>query len=254
MVLPTPHDIAPLPSPPESDDDLEAGRGHDADLSLTREDATENIGLVSSTRRKGKSKSPIRREGTDAAADLVLPLHTPPSFNDVVTRKSASSKLQTQTSLSAVVPTVPMQVASTSNPLDLLMDTAPSGMYSAPPLQPSSKETEDMKFEMLRTSNLEPDTEPDATTIRLVGGGGETGMSQNPVETNAEEVEETQSDSSHTVHHGKTLGHETSTPVATPNKENKKSKSSLASLKRFSVAALGRKRDSVSSVKDALSR
>jgi hypothetical protein len=90
--LPTPHDIAPLPSPPESDDDLEAGRGHDAELSLTREDDTENIGLVTSTRRRGKSKSPIRHEGTDSTTDSVLPLPpTPRSSNDLVTRKSASS-------------------------------------------------------------------------------------------------------------------------------------------------------------------
>jgi hypothetical protein len=76
-------------------------------------------------------------------------------------------------------------------------------------------------------------------------------MSRSPVEVAAEEVKENHSDASHTVY-GTT--HETETNTSTQAaalKEHKKSKTSLASLKRFSVGAFGRKKDSDLSMKDA---
>lgn len=255
--LPTPHDIAPLPSPPESDDDLEAGRGHDAELSMTREDETEDVGLVTSTRRRGKSKSPMRQEGTDSTTDSVLPL--PPTYNSLVTRKSASSSnLYTKTLQSSMEPiSVP---APTPSVPDLLMDTTPSTLSSAPPLEPSlsghAKGTDGLDSEIPTASNLEvnqeetraPDCEPDTTTIRLIGGGGETGISRSPVEIAAEEVEKNHSD---TIY-GTTYDTETTTSNQAATPKEKKSKTSLASLKRFSVGAFGRKKDSDLSAKDAL--
>lgn len=251
--LPTPHDIAPLSSPPESDDDLEAGRGHDAELSMTREDETENVGLVTSSRRRGRSKSPMRREGTDSTTDSVLPPPpTPRSYDDLVTRKSTSSSNLHMKTLQSTAPTISVP--------DLLMDTTPSTLNSAPPLEPSlsghANEADDLESEILTASNLEvnqeesrvPDSELDTTTIRLIGGGGETGISRSPVEVAAEEENP---DTSHTVY-GTNHDTETTTSnwTATP-KEQKKSKSGLASLKRFSVGAFGRKKDSDLSVKDA---
>jgi hypothetical protein len=73
------------------------------------------------------------------------------------------------------------------------------------------------------------------------------------VEVAADGVEENHSDPSPT----RTTyeSENTSIPAATPiNKVHKKSKTSLANLKRFSVGAFVRKKDSVSSMKDAPSR
>lgn len=267
VALPTPHDIAPLPSPPESDDDLEAGRGHENELSLAREDYTENIGLVTST-RKGKSKSPIRREGTDGTMDSMLPLPpTPRSSNDLITPMLALSQdLHSKKSYSTALPgsATAVQVLTSTNTPDLLMDSTPSNLSSAPPLKPSlsSGHAKDLKLELPTSSDAvgnqeeahTQDAELGATTIRLIGGGGETGVSESPVEANTgSEVKETEPEPSPPVYQGTTT-ESSSTPAAVPNKDHKKSKNSLVNLKRFSVGTFGRKKDSVSSVKDAHSR
>jgi len=231
VALPLPHEISPSQSPPESghssmDDDLESGR-----INGMRE-VSEDIGLVTSTRRTGKSKSPARRETSDASGSA-LPLSPPPPELLSSTRtiiKSSSPAL--------IIP-------------DLLEDSTP-GLIQAP-LEPSPSQITDG----LPSSppNLIMDTSSDidgvelpVTTIRLIGGGGLAGTSQGPIELSQEE------DPQPYVTNDSELVHEVPvTPADAGTKKNdKKSKSSLA-LKRISQLGGLRKKDSTSSMKEVVS-
>lgn len=300
--LPTPQDIVPLPSPPDSlhfDDDLEAGRGHGVELSMSTLSRDEDLGLVTATRRTGKSKSPIQRESSDAtASSLPLP-PTPPG--DLVTPETNSLFSNSDVNTLPIVAPVPVQAALTAkNVPDLLTDLTPGALEidNAPTLKPSpslssfstgsrtpQKEKEiNMNFS---TGSSSKGTEEEAlavvepvSTIRLIGGGGQSGVSQSPVKVTADEItldHRPDSSSSHSTQlYLKDLSEITpaATPMSTPpatesaasgpetsdaasvvagKKGNKKSKGSLVSLKRFSVGALGKKKDSASSVKDVLS-
>jgi hypothetical protein len=100
-----------------------------------------------------------------------------------------------------------------------------------------------------------PDAEPDITTIRLIGGGGEIHKSHSPVEVDAEEVREIDSEPSPpAVHHDTNHESESNSSTQATAPSNKKLKNGLVNLKRFSIGAFGRNRDSVSSLKDASSR
>jgi hypothetical protein len=301
--LPTPQDIAPLPSPPESlhfDDDLEAGRGHGAELSMSTLSRDEDLGFVTATRRTGKSKSPIQRESSDTTASS-LPLPPTPPGDLKTDSLFSNSNMNT---LPIVAP-VPVQAALTAKDVpDLLTDPTPGALEidSAPTLKPSpslsSFSTGSRTPQMEKETNMnfptgssskgtEEETfavvEP-VSTIRLIGGGGQSGVSQSPVKVTAEEItldHHTDSSSPHSTHfylkdlseitpvatsmstpmstppatESAASGPETSdaTPVVAGKKGHKKSKGSLVSLKRFSVGALGKKKDSASSVKDVLS-
>ncbi len=299
--LPTPQDIAPLPSPPDSfhsDDDLEAGRGHGVELSMSTLSRDEDLGLVTATRRTGKSKSPIQRESSDATASS-LPLPPTPPSGDLVTPKTNSLYSNSNMNILPIVAPVPVQAALTAKDVpDLLTDPIPGALEidSAPTLKPSpssssfstgsrtpQKEKETNMNFPTGSSNKGTEEETLAvvepvSTIRLIGGGGQSGVSQSPVKVTAEEItldHRPDSSSPHSTHfslkdlsditpvaapmstppatESAASGPETSdaAPVVAGKKGHKKSKGSLASLKRFSVGALGKKKDS--SVKDVLS-
>ena len=235
VALPLPHEISPSQSPPESghssmDDDLESGR-----INGMRE-VSEDIGLVTSTRRTGKSKSPARRETSDASGSA-LPLSPPPPELLPSTRTIIKS--------SSPAPIIP----------DLLEDSTP-GLIQAP-LEPSPSQITDglssspPNLIMDASSGIDGDEVP-LTTIRLIGGGGQAGTSQGPIELSQEEE-----DPQLYVTNDSELVHEvavTSADVGTKNndKVQKKSKSSLA-LKRISQLGGLRKKDSTSSMKEVVS-
>lgn len=265
--LPTAHDIAPLSSPSDSlhYDDLEAGHGHGVELSsstLTKEIDTENIGLVTSTRRTGKSKSPIRQETSDST-DSALPL-PPTSPSDDLTPKSTSFPAlnpRKSPSTTALPIAGHVSLSSTSNSVpDLLMESTPAAvMSSAPPLEPSlsssarTMHTENLEIPTPSSSKKDVEEAPSMDTkihtVRLIGGGGESGIAQSPIEIVAPSVNDQPEPSPPVAM--------TTVPALTletelPKKVHKKSKSGLANLKRFSVGALIRKKDSVSSMKDSV--
>lgn len=238
VVLPLPHEITPLPSPPGSahssmDGDLESGR-----INGMR-DVSEDIGLVTSTRRTGKSKSPARRETSDASGSA-LPLSPPPpellpSTRPIVTKSSSPA------------PIIP----------DLLEDSTP-GLIQAP-LEPSLSQiiTDSLSSSppnlIVDTSSpsIDEDEAPN-TTIRLIGGGGQAGISQGP----AELLQEEEDPQPHVANDSELVPMVPATPADIGTKKgdkvHKKSKSSLA-LKRISQLGGLRKKDSASSMKEVVS-
>lgn len=296
MVLPTLHDIVPLPSPPESlrSDDLEAGHGHGVELSMSTLRGDEDLGLVSATRRTGKS---IQREASDVTTSSLPLSPTPPSDNLTTTKANSPPNSNLNTELVNTVPIVepvPVQAALAAKHVpDLLTDPTLGAMeiHSAPPLKPSpsfssfstgshtpQKETEaneDVPVESSSKETNEENLTGVEPTIRLIGGGGHSGVSQMPMESTAEELPLDQLSDSSSPHSNffsqkglndvapvvtsvtepASSGHAASeaTPaLGAEKKGHKKSKGSLASLKRFSVSGLGKKKDpaSASSMKD----
>ncbi|KAF8968404.1 hypothetical protein BDZ97DRAFT_1696836 [Flammula alnicola] len=226
VALPTALDIAPPPSPPDSlqfEDDLESGR---------MREVNEDIGLVTSTRKTGKSRSPIRRETSDASGSA-LPMSPPPPDMSVSPHPSTSS-----TNPVSPAPIIP----------DLLADEPLEQLPAQIILENSVPTPSELQMD---TSSV-PDEEavPD-TTIRLVGGGGEAGIAS-PVAILAEEeiqpAEPVVKDSD-----AASVTSITSSEAAKQSeKTHKKSKSSLA-LKRLSqLGGLRKKSDSTSSVKEVV--
>ena len=228
VILPTPLDITSSPSPPPfqnpSFEDLESGR-----VNGMREVA-EDIGLVTSTRKTGKAKSPLRLDSSDAIGSAIPMLSPPPPLISPVALPATS----------AIFPsTFPV-------PPDLLADSIPGigkELIEPSPLTPE-----------VTHPPLEPDTFNDdlmaETTIRLVGGSGQAGGAEIPVASSPIEeqppLEATKDPDVATINSFET--------GSKPNeKSHQKLKSNLASLKK--IGQLGRtiKRDSVSSLKGILS-
>lgn len=149
LELPTPRDIAALPSPPDSahssfDDDLESGRSPRTQIMREQE------AMVS----KKSVKSPsIIFENADASGSHPSP---------IAARAS------------------PTLLGRMSPPPenDLLVDTAPSEttpIMESNPLPPRSSTPPPSKTDILVDDKVEEDVDPDMT-IRLVGGGGQTGV------------------------------------------------------------------------------
>ncbi|KDR81892.1 hypothetical protein GALMADRAFT_240172 [Galerina marginata CBS 339.88] len=241
VVLPTPLDIAPLPSPPDSghsslDEDLEAGR-----INGMRE-LSEDVGLVTSTRRTGKSKSPIRRETSDASGSA-LPM-TPPLSVSPPPQASSSSSTKS-----------PAPVVA-----DLLADLSMSPTMDRKPMEPTpaqilSEDSSQLKLDSSAEVEVENNPEPD-TTIRLVGGGGQAGIAESPVEASFV-LEEAELEVPTAPKESDAVSVESASTSDAGNKKDvkthKKSKSSIASLKRFSQLGLKKMTDSASSTKGAVS-
>ncbi|CAA7265352.1 unnamed protein product [Cyclocybe aegerita] len=251
--LPTFSDIAPFPSPPESGhsslEDLETGR-----MSTGMREASEDVGLVTATRRTGKS--PIRRETSDTIGSA-LPPTPPPSDTQL-----ASSKHSTSKSPSPAPPIIP----------DLLEDSVPAAIEKKP-LEPlavpqnvtsSSENVPQVQLELTQATSStsthvleeEEDDAPPDTTIRLIGGGGESGIAQSPVEMTHEEAADAQVEVE--AEAAAPQDGEAAPEVTSANKKDekahKKTKSSLASLKRISQIAGGsKKKDSTSGIKEVVS-
>ncbi|KAF9533549.1 hypothetical protein CPB83DRAFT_480643 [Crepidotus variabilis] len=282
--LPTAHDIAVLPSPPESvhslaldeeqDEielsdsrqvDLEAGRGKGLGL---RGIPTEDVGLVSAT-RKSKSRSPMRRETSEATTTALLP-PTPPSDD---TADNAGSRAQPAPTKDDVL--VPVEA-------DLLMDQVPvTTPVSVPmvPLEPSpsgtgvpspeeesseeeesSSEEEEDDDDEEEEEEEEEESQPD-TTIRLVGSGTESSTlkieaptpaaddsSPDPSPSNTAETASSKTDSRPSTPNVTDLRADTPSEKKEMDKAHKKNKSSLANLgKRFSASVVslggGKKKD-----------
>lgn len=211
VTLPTTHDISSESSLPEFDEDIETG------VVNGMGDTGENFSLVTSEPVKSRSKSPIRRETSDASGSA-LPTSTPLEL--------ASSTPSVQT---AIVP-------------DLLADE-PLVSISSP------TDFDDLKTPTQRTDPDAPhhsEVTPD-TTIRLVGGGGQVGSALEEAASQPEPETEAVLDSD-----VQSVTSATSSDASKPGeKKHKKSKSSLA-LKRLSQFA-SKRSDSTSSVKDTAS-
>lgn len=213
VALPTALDIASVSSP-DSDqfDDIESGRIRES----------EDVGLVTSTRKTRNDKSPIRRETSDTSGSA-LPLPPTPL-------EPAPEPLASTSSLPPIVP-------------DLLADEPLETLSSMP-------EVDNAAYVV----GLEEDEPIPDTTIRLVGGGGQAGIAS-PTSVEPEEPEPAQpvepvvaaavsQDSDVASVNSVTSSSETG------KKGHKKSKSSLA-LKRLSQLGGKRKKsDSVSSAKE----
>ena len=211
--LPTARDIVSLPSPPPSQnpslEDLESGR-----VNGMREVA-EDVGLVTSTRKTEKAKSSLHLDGLDAA--------TPPLLISPTTSPAVTS-----TTFPPNFPVLP----------DLLADLPAMGKE---PIEPSPLAPEDPL--------LNPDTSHDdllaETTIRLVGGGGQVCAAEAPVASSLKEEPPLEVSKDADV---ASIGPSEAEAGKPNEKSHKKSKSSLASLKK----QLGRT-ISMSSVKGIIS-
>ncbi|PPQ67640.1 hypothetical protein CVT25_012668 [Psilocybe cyanescens] len=234
VTLPTASDIAPLPSPPNSAhsslEDLESGRVNGL------HGYSEDVGLVTSTRKAGKSKSPIRRE-TSEISGSALPLSSSPPLPPSTPPKSTSPP-----------PIIP----------DLLADLSPE--LSTQPFEPLSSQMYPGEFAKA-PSELKPDTEvepeeeaePD-TTIRLVGGGGQAGVVQQNLATESLPVEEVATPvpaDSDVVSMASIVSSDIGNKKG--EKKHKKSKSSLASLKRLSQLGNKKKSDSTTNLSELVS-
>ncbi|OJA14551.1 hypothetical protein AZE42_03164 [Rhizopogon vesiculosus] len=210
--LPTINDVVSLPSPPDSqrssNEDLEAGLGFGM-----REIPTEVvIGKVPPRHSPTAKKVEIPVERIISTADDVH-IEKPPS------------------------PTV-------ENVADLLADTAPA--MEASPLQPSTTAIDASgSSEPIVTPRLSQEkAEEPTTTIRLVGGGGSSGIidvsfADDDVPDPADVMSVTSSGSS-------------SSP-SNKDKKHEKTKSSLSSLKKIANIGGGKwKNDSSSSIKETI--
>ncbi len=204
--LPTASDIAPSTSPTDSvhfEDDIESARLRES----------EDIGLVTETRKIRTGKSPIRRETSDGSASAL-----------------------------ALSPSLPQEntapIPSSSSFPDLLAD----GPLET--LEPTQNKAESTDLPAREDDDAIPDT-----TIRLVGGGGLAGISIPVTEEPATmEIPELAAPIADTD--AASINSLASTEAGKKGeKGHKKSKSSLA-LKRISQLSGLRKADSISSTKD----
>lgn len=223
--LPTARDIVSLPSPPPSQnpslEDLESGR-----VDGMREVA-EDVGLVTSTRKTGKVKSSHQLDGSDPTASAIPT--TPPPLISPTTSPDVTS------TFSSHFPVLP----------DLLADLPSMGKE---PIEPSPLAAEDP---MINPDAFGDDllVEP---TIRLVGGVGQVRVAEIPVTSSLNE-EQPPSEATKDVDVVSINPSETEAGSKPDEKLTKKSKSSLASLKRFSQLGRTIKRDSMSSLKGIIS-
>lgn len=214
--LPTVNDVVSLPSPPDSlrssNEDLEAGRG---------------LGM--------------RVIPTDVVIVKVPPGHSPPAKVETLVEQVIS------TADDVHIETPPPSV---ENVTDLLADSAPA--MNAVPLQPSTPTNVVIELEAPRLSEpivtsrpSQEDAQEPSTTIRLVGGGGSSGI----LDTNP--TEDAVSGPATNV-----VSVTSSGPGGSPPKKDKiheKSKPSLSSLKKIANIGEGkRKKDSSSSIKEII--
>ncbi|KAK1218369.1 Cell wall assembly regulator [Marasmius sp. AFHP31] len=250
-----------------------------ADVSGTDEQPSSSKGVqdesqeASSESRKSPPKLPtisITKPPVPLPVELPTPreiggLPSPPdsthSFDEDLeagrkAREATQSQLRSPTSPTS---TVRQTTPSAQSPVqeDLLVDSEPlseatpitQAFSSLPPVESESLET----TPALDSDKVEDEIDPDLT-IRLVGGGGSSGVvsetaeddTENPTEepSTGETVKDTDTQSINSV------ASETTAP-GKEAKKHKKTKSGLAGLKK--LGQLGRKKDSVSSLKDATS-
>jgi hypothetical protein len=204
--LPTARDIVALPSPPDShssfDDDLETGN----DRQSMRE--TQNVAAP--------RRSPITLSNGD----------------NTVGSKSLTSPITSSTAERFVPPPIAE--------VDLLGSEA-NNNEATPVMQPSVLSPHSPSSDKASTPSQEAENELDPdVTIRLVGGGGQSGL----VDASEEEENDAAPEGQDTEH---TVSSETETTAE--GKKHKKTKSGLAGLKK--LGNLGRKKeDSVGSLKD----
>ncbi|KAF9484878.1 hypothetical protein BDN70DRAFT_871855 [Pholiota conissans] len=216
VALPTALDIVPVSSPEsERFEDIESGRIRES----------EDMGLVSATRKTRNDKSPIRRETSEASASDLLPPPTPP--------EPATTPLASTSSL-------PQPIVA-----DLLADE---------PLEILSNATQPPEDTSSSAFVLGDDTIPD-TTIRLIGGGGQAGIAS-PAPEELEESAQPAEPAVAAVGQDSDVASVTSSAAEAGKmggeKTHKKSKSSLA-LKRLSqLGGLRKKSDSISSAKEVV--
>ena len=215
-----------LPSPPPSQnpslEDLESGR-----VDGMREVA-EDVGLVTSTRKTGKAKSSLHLDGSDVTPSAIPA--TPPPLISPMTSPAATS-----TTFPPNFPVLP----------DLLADLPGVGKEL---IEPSPLAPDDPL--------LNPDTSRDdllvETTIRLVGGGGQVCVAENPVASSLNEQQHP-SEATKDADVATISPSEVETGSKLDEKSHKKSKSSLSSLKKLGQLGRTIKRDSMSSVKGIIS-
>lgn len=213
--LPTVNDVVPLPSPPDSqrssNEDLEAGRG------LGMQAIPTDVVIVRVPPRQSPAKVETLVEQVISMADNVH-IETPPP--------------------------------SVENVTDLLADSAPA--MDAVPLQPSTPTNAVVELEVsvssesTVTSRPSPeDAQEPSTTIRLIGGGGSSGV------VDANPADDAISDPA-----ANAISATSSGPDGSPSKKGKiheKSKSSLSSLKKIVNIGEGkRKKDSSSNIKETI--
>ncbi|KNZ75508.1 Glucan synthesis regulatory protein [Termitomyces sp. J132] len=224
--LPQPSDIFP-DSPPESlpssfDEDLESGR------SIGRREVSDFV-----------SRRPSPREHSNSNA----------SSNTSISALVVPQQLQTSLSDTDERPTSPPASHVQTNVPDLLADSAPS-LYTRPiaPLSPGSAKASASSATPIQEPSLDDEKKPAAAaitqeggepdnTVRLVGGGGVVGIAKPEEKEDKARVGSSEDVASDAA---------SSDSAASSAKAHKKTKSSLASLKKL---GLGLKRNSTSSLK-----
>ncbi|KAF8232286.1 hypothetical protein L208DRAFT_937837 [Tricholoma matsutake] len=236
LELPTAHDIIPSPSPPDSinssyhssfEVDLESGRGR-------------GRGMLEVSRDNGKLVS-------SAGRSQALP-PTPPGDTAVVPVSHSLPSVESSGEAQAPTIDLPDLLTDSAPVMDtkLIDPYSPSSVHSQHPvlqLEPAadaaSAPSEEAPAEsVVAASAIEVDSD---TTVRLVGGGGTAGT------TPAIEEELPQTDDTDIA--SITSGSE----IKKGQKTHKKTKSSLASLKKLGHLSGMRKRDSNNSIKVGVS-
>lgn len=236
VALPTPRDILSESSPNSNhssfDEDLESGRS-----AGMREVEREQPKLVSTSLRQQNPQLPTSYEDADSG-ESALAIS---SLSTAQSRSNSPSGTGRSTTLKADIP-------------DFLADSAP--VMDTQPISPSSPVSELVTIstsEPVVDADQVPDLAPqldDAdehfdpnTTIRLVGGGGVSGI------VSGIETEEPQSNDVEKDNDAASIASATSESVPKGGKTHKKTKSGLAGLKKLGNLGGLRKKDSNSSLK-----
>lgn len=228
--LPTPREIAALPSPPESlrssssADDLESGRN----ISL-RDSRDVETGLVSHKRDSPKQDmSSLSTSHVDPPSPtLSKRMSPPPEVPDLLTESNP------------ILETTLIQPSPIEAPPPL-----PVNQELAPPLEPEAQPVDLVDTKL-------PDSDAGApTTVRLIGGGGKAGVVTEEPST----IEPPVSSSPDLTDVASVSSMDSAAVTTQPSvdgtatKKHKKTKSGLSGLKKL----VGRRKDSTSSTKEVV--
>lgn len=260
--LPTPRDIVALPSPPDSnhsfDQDLESGRRG----ARSRDQSADFVSPPSSSRRP--SPTNISHDNADASGSALA--------SDAVTESllDSTSPPQALSERMSPPPEIPDLLADSAPVMEstpVIKPTSPAGLRSELPTpspieSPETAIPEPSKDLVLDefeapASTVEPSkdlasSDPVDTdvTIRLVGGGGASGIVDSPPVEEEQPRVDGEPDLPDTD--AASINSVTSDSSVKKGTKHKKTKSGLAGLKKLGHLGGLRKKGSVGSVKDVI--
>ncbi|KIK63574.1 hypothetical protein GYMLUDRAFT_259302 [Collybiopsis luxurians FD-317 M1] len=240
--LPTPRDIVALPSPPDSrhtsfdEDDLESGRVR----GLSREESPPHHIASTDVTNSSAVTSPPSPPPEDLMADSDSVLETTPIIQDV----ALATPSPVDVPQSEPIVDVPAEsVMKSESIIDVSPQVAaePESIVDTP--SEAAATLDGCVEDAVGEDNIDSDL-----TIRLVGGGGSSGDVAD-LAKDADILDEADVDAEMASLASNTSA-TSETGAAAKEKKHKKTKSGLAGLKKLGLS--GKKKDSVSSVKEAV--